>query len=145
MEWTDFASVKGGTMTKLSKNVVLSLFVGMVFLLSLMAIPAAAQDLEKKYAPILGDYEFDMSESGMGVMTVQFYIENDAIWAWPQDAGDPGEMIPEEGEEFVFTIDNGDGTYWKLEFLKDESGKYTKCHAVNEAQGIDISGEKIEK
>ncbi|UCE40883.1 MAG: hypothetical protein JSV17_15780 [Candidatus Aminicenantes bacterium] len=129
-------------MIKLSKNVVVSVFVGMSFLLTLMALPAVAQDLEKKYAPILGDYEFDMTESGQGVMTVQFYVENDALWAWPQDAGDPGEMIPKEGEEFVFTIED-EMSVWVLTFSKDENGKYTKCHAVNEAQGIDITGEKI--
>ena len=123
----------------------MSLFVGTVFLLSLLTFSAAAQDLEKKYAPIVGDYEFDMSESGMGIMTVQIYVENDALWALPQDMGDPGEMIPKEGEEFVFTIDAGDEGSWTLEFLKDESGKYTKCHAVNEVMGTDITGEKIIK
>jgi hypothetical protein len=130
---------------KISKNSIVSLFVGTVFLLSLLTFSAAAQDLEKKYAPIVGDYEFDMSESGMGIMTVQIYVENDALWAWPQDMGEPGEMIPKEGEEFVFTIDAGDGSTWVLEFLKDESGKYTKCHAVNEVIGTDITGEKIIK
>jgi hypothetical protein len=114
----------------------------MAFLLSLMTLPAVAEDLEKKYAPIVGDYEFDMSEAGMGVMTVQIYVENDALWAWPKDMGDPGEMIPKEGEEFVFTIAD-DMTQWVLTFQKDESGKYTKCHAMNEAQGVDMTGEKI--
>lgn len=131
-------------MIKLSKNVVVSAFVGMAFLLSLMALPAVAQDLEKKYAPIVGDYEFDMSDAGMGVMTVEIYVENNALWAWPQEMGDPGEMIPKEGEEFVFTIED-EMSVWVLTFLKDESGKYTKCHAVNEAQGVDINGVKIEK
>jgi len=108
-----------------------------------MTLPAAAQDLEKKYAPIVGDYEFDMSDAGMGVMTVQMYVENDVLWAWAQDMGDPGEMVPVEGEEFVFTIDSGDSGVWRMEFLKDESGKYTKCHAVNDTMGLDITGEKI--
>jgi hypothetical protein len=76
---------------------------------------------------------------------VQIYVENNALWAWPQDMGDPGEMIPKEGEDFVFTIDSGDGSEWVLKFLKDESGKYTKCHAVNEVMGTDITGEKIVK
>jgi hypothetical protein len=129
-------------MLKLSKNAVVSLFVGMAFLLGLMTINAAAEDLEKKYAPILGDYEFDMTEAGMGVMTVQFYVQDGALWAWPQDAGDPGEMIPKEGEEFVFTIDD-DMTQWVLTFKKDENGKYTKCHAVNEGQGVDMVGDKV--
>ncbi len=130
-------------MIKLSKNSIVSVFAVTTFLLSLMTLPAAAQDLEKKYAPIVGDYEFDMSDAGMGVMTVQMYVENDVLWAWAQDMGDPGEMVPVEGEEFVFTIDSGDSGVWRMEFLKDESGKYTKCHAVNDTMGLDITGEKI--
>jgi hypothetical protein len=145
INWIDFAGIKGGFMIKLTKNSVASIFVGMAFLLTLMTLPAAAQDLEKKYAPIVGDYEFDMSESGMGVMTVQIYVENNALWAWPQDMGDPGEMILVEGEGFVFTIDAGEEGGWRLEFMKDESGKYTKCHAVNELMGTDITGVKIIK
>jgi hypothetical protein len=132
-------------MIKLSKNSIASVFAGMTFFICLLSFPATAQDLEKKYAPIVGDYEFDMSEAGMGVMTVQIYVENDALWAWPKEMGDPGEMILKEGEEFVFTIDEDDGSVWTLEFLKDESGKYTKCHAVNETMGMDITGEKIIK
>jgi hypothetical protein len=132
-------------MIKSSKNVVVSAFIGVAFMMALITLSAAAQDLEKKYAPIVGDYEFDMSEAGMGVMIVQIYVEGESLWAWPQDMGDPGEMIPNEGEEFVFTIDNGDGSMWTLEFLKDESGKYTKCHAVHDVMGTDITGVKIEK
>jgi hypothetical protein len=129
-------------MIKLSRNSFVSLVVGAAFLMGMLAFQAAAQDLEKKYAPIIGDFEFDLSEAGMGVMTVQFYMENGALWAWAQDMGDPGEMIPKEGEEFVFTIAD-DMSEWVLTFQKDENGKYTKCHAVNEAQGIDMIGEKI--
>ena len=130
-------------MIKLSKNSIVSVIAGIAFLICLLSFPATAQDLEKKYAPIVGDYEFDMSDSGMGVMTIQIYVENDVLWIWPQDMGDPDELIHKEGEEFVFTIDAEDGSVWTLEFLKDESGKYTKCHAVNETMGMDITGEKI--
>jgi hypothetical protein len=132
-------------MIKLPKNSIVSVIAGMALLIGMLTVPAAAQDLEKKYAPIVGDYEFDMTESGMGVLTVQIYVENDALWAWPQDMGEPGEMIPKEGEEFVFTIDGGDGSAWVLKFMKDESGKYTKCHAVNEVMATDVTGEKIIK
>jgi len=128
---------------KLSKNSIVTLFAGMAFLMSLMTLPTAAQDLEKKYAPILGDYVFDMSEAGMGVATVKVYVEDGALWAWPQEEGEPGEMVPVEGEDFVFTIDDDEEGIWRLEFLKDESGKVTKCHAVNETMGLDINGEKI--
>ena len=129
-------------MIKLSKISIVSVAVGIVFLISLLSFPATAQELEKKYAPIVGDYEFDMGNSGMGVLTVKIYVENDVLWSWPQEMGDPGELIPKEGEEFVFTLESGDGSVWTMEFLKDESGKYTKCRAVNEAMGVDITGEK---
>jgi len=135
--------MKGDIMIKLPKNSIVSAIAGVVFLIYMLTIPAAAQDLGKKYAPILGDYEFDMSESGMGIMTFKFYVEYDALWAWPQDIGDPEEMIPEEGEEFVFTIDSADEGTWRVEFLKDDRGKYTKCHVVNEGLGADMTGEKI--
>jgi hypothetical protein len=112
-------------------------------LISVLTLPAAAQDLEKKYAPIVGNYEFAMGEAGMGVMTVEIYVEGGSLWAWPQDmGGDPGEMIPKEGEEFVFTIAD-EMSEWVLTFMKDDNGEYTKCHAVNEAQGVDMTGEKI--
>ena len=130
-------------MLKLTRNSVVSLFVGVAFLLSILALPAAAQELEKKYAPILGDYEFDLTEAALGIVTIQFYIEDNAIWAWPKDMGEPAEMIPVEGKEFVFAIEGGDGQSWKVEFQKDDSGKYTKCHTINEAMGLDVVGEKI--
>ena len=134
--------MKGDIMIKLHKKSILSAIAGVVFLIGMLTMPAAAQDLEKKYAPIVGDYQFDMSESGMGVLTVQIYVENDVLWAWAQEMGDPGEMVPGEGEEFVFTIED-DMSIWLLTFQKDENGKYTKCHAVNEVMETDIIGEKI--
>lgn len=129
-------------MFKMSRKSMVSLIAGAVFLMATLAIPASAQELEKKYAPILGDYEFEMGE-GMGVMTVQFYVENDALYAWPKDMGDPGLMTPVEGEEFVFTIEGDDGSSWRIEFIKDENGKYNTCHAVNEMMAVDITGKKI--
>ena len=130
-------------MFKLSRHSFVCLIAGVALLISMLILPAAAQDLEKKYAPIVGNYEFDMSEAGAGVMTVQIYVEGGSLWAWPQDmGGEPGEMVPKEGEEFVFTIAD-EMSEWVLTFLKDDNGKYTKCHAVNEAQGVDMTCEKI--
>ena len=58
------------------------------------------QDLEKKYADIIGDYEFDMTDMGMGVVTVSFYVEGDAFWAWPSTASSAAKLEPVEGKEF---------------------------------------------
>ena len=132
-------------MRKLFKSQVSLFLTGAIFLFCSFSLLAGAQDLEKKYAPILGDYEFDMTDFGWGVVTAKMYVENDALWSWPDNSDSPGEMIPVEGEEFVFTVDAGEQGVYKLEFMKDESGEYTKCHVTNETLGIDIIGEKIKE
>ena len=45
---------KGGTMIRSSKNVIISAIVGMVFFLSMMAMPSAAQELKYKETVIAG-------------------------------------------------------------------------------------------
>jgi hypothetical protein len=130
-------------MRKVFRSPFFHFLTGMIFLICSMSVLLGAQDLEKEYAPILGDYEFDMTDFGWGMVTVKVYVENDALWSWPDNSDSPGEMIPVEGEGFVFTIDAGEQGIYKLEFLKDESGEYSKCHATNETLDIDITGEKI--
>jgi hypothetical protein len=125
------------------KNPFFLFLVGTVFLICSVSAAFDAQELEKKYAPILGDYEFDMADFGWGTVVVKVYVENDALWSWPDNSDSPGQMIPVEGEEFVFTVDAGEQGVYKLEFLKDESGEYTKFHVTNETLGMDITGEKI--
>ena len=96
----------------------------------------------KKYAEVVGDYEFDMSEMGMGVLTINVYVEDDALWAWPETSNEPARLEPVAGEPMKFTVeDPGEGTY-DVWFLKDEQGKYTKCRVANEGQGMDITGTK---
>ncbi len=102
------------------------------------------EDLEKKYAPILGDYSFDMTDHGFGVLTVTFYVENEKLLVITEVASDPGQMEPVEGKEFTFTVEDPEEGTYSIKFLKDDSGKYTKCHLTNELMGMDVTGEKIE-
>jgi hypothetical protein len=132
-------------MINFSKNSLIRVFALMIFMVFLLSLNATAQELEKKYAPILGDYEFDLTDLGMGVVTVKFYVENDELWAWPDNADEPGLMVPVEDEEFMFTVDAGDQGVYELEFMKDESGEYTKCRVKNEAIAMDVIGEKIKE
>lgn len=125
------------------KNPFFLFLAGTAFLICSVSAAFGAQELEKKYAQILGDYEFDMADFGWGTVVVKVYVENDALWSWPDNSDSPGQMIPVEGEEFVFTVDAGEQGVYKLEFLKDESGEYTKFHVTNETLGMDITGEKI--
>jgi hypothetical protein len=130
-------------MRKIFRNQFLHYLTGTAFLICTLSVAAGAQSLEEKYAPILGDYEFDMTDFGWGMVTAKMYVENDALWSWPDNSDSPGEMIPVEGQEFVFTVDAGEEGVYKLEFIKDASGEYTKCHVINETLAMDVTGEKI--
>jgi hypothetical protein len=109
---------------------------------SLQAHESANAD---KYEEIVGDYEFDMSEMGMGALVINIYVEDDELWAWPETSNEPAKLVPVEGEPMKFTVEDSDeGTYY-VWFLKDEKGKYTKCRVANEDQGMDVTGTKVEK
>ncbi len=99
----------------------------------------------KKYAVVLGDYEFDMPEMGMGVMTINVYVEDDALWAWPETSNEPAKLEPVAGEPMKFTVEDPDEGTYDVWFLKDEKGNYSKCRVANEGQGMDVTGIKIEK
>ena len=101
------------------------------------------QDLEKKYAGIIGDYEFDLTDSGMGMITVSFYVEGDALLAWPSSASSPSKLEPVEGKEFEFIVEDPEEGVYEVRFLKDENGQYTKCHTKNDMVGMDVIGKKI--
>ncbi|MCP4728331.1 MAG: hypothetical protein GY863_25060 [bacterium] len=100
-------------------------------------------DLEKKYADIIGNWELDLSDLGMGIMVVEFYVESGSVWALPEGEAEPGEMIPVDGEEWKFEIDDGSGAVWELEFVKNDEDKYHKCKCVNEMAGVDATATKI--
>jgi len=95
--------------------------------------------LKKKYAPILGDYEFDMEGQ---VMLVTFWVENGGLWGGPEGE-EAAELTPVEGNDLKFEINTADGQYMELEFKKDESGEVVKCTVV--AMGMEMEGVKIKK
>lgn len=114
----------------------------LVFSTSLLLAQTDAE-LQKKYGPILGDYEFDLSDMGMGVIGINIYVEGGGIHAFPETSSQPAEMIPVEGKIFTFSIDDPDDGHFDIFFLKDDQGKYTKCRIINEDMGMDVTGEKI--
>ena len=122
-------------------------FIG-VFVLTLFWIVGSAsanrgEDLEKKYAPILGDYSFDMTDHGFGVLKVTFYVENEMFLVITEVSSDPGRMEPVEGKVFEFTVEDPEEGTYSIKFLKDDTGKYTKCQLTNELMGMDVTGEKV--
>ena len=101
------------------------------------------EELKKKYAPIVGEYEFDLTEQGMGVIRVDVYVESGSLWAFPEVADSPGEMVPVEGKEFEFMVTDPDSGEFACKFMKDDAGEYTKFHLVNEMMGMDVVGTRM--
>ena len=126
-----------------AKKMVIFLALAAFVLISISLAYQTDEELKKKYAPILGSYEFDMTDYGMGVMLVEVYVEYGSLWAFPQTSDSAGEMIVVEGEELSFKVEDGDEGTYEIKFLKDDEGNYTKCHVINEFQGMDVVGTKI--
>ncbi len=99
------------------------------------------EDLKKKYAPILGKYEFDF---GGESFYLDFYIKDGALWA---DSGDgrPATMEPVGEGPFGFKAEDIESGIFEIVFSKDDQDKYTKCHVVNMTLGLDIIGNKKEQ
>ncbi|HUU51988.1 MAG TPA: hypothetical protein VMW92_03080 [Candidatus Heimdallarchaeota archaeon] len=134
-------------MQRSAEKTNLKFFITLIFILfwTVVSINASSgEDLEKKYAPILGDYSFDMTIHGYGVLKVTIYVENDKLLAITEISSNPGQMEAVEGKEFEFTIEDPDEGMYSIKFLKDDTGKYTKCHISNESMGMDVTGTKVE-
>ena len=94
--------------------------------------------LKKKYAPVLGTYEFALDAQ---VMVISFWVEGGVILGAPEGET-PAEITPVEGQELKFEADV-DGEYYELTFVKDESGKVTSC--IMAVGGMEVEGIKLEK
>jgi len=95
------------------------------------------EDAEQKYAHLIGDYEFDMQGQ---VTVVSFWVEDGKFWGAPEGET-PEELVPVEGEDLKFEINTADGQLMELEFVKDDSGKVTKC--IVAMMGMEMEGVKI--
>jgi len=104
-----------------------------------------SQNPEKTYSGVLGDFEFDLSDMGMGILIITFYAEDGALWAREETATEASELTPLGGKEYEFTIKDRDEGLYELKFLKDEIGLYTKCHVKNDSLGINVIGNKLDK
>ena len=122
-------------MTRVSRNTIVILSLTLfIFGTSLFAY---AQDAEKKYAPLVGDYEFDMQGQ---VMVVSFWVEDGKLVGAPEGET-PEELEPVEGEDLKFEINTADGQFMELEFVKDESGKINTCIVLT--MGMELEGVRI--
>jgi hypothetical protein len=133
-------------MNKFVNNKIFSIAACLLLVL-LLTGPLTAQDksddaLKKKYAPILGEYEFDLSNLGGDVQVLTFQITDGALWVDSGD-GDPAVCEPVEGAEFEFTAESSDGQALEVRFGKDDAGNISTCSINIVAMSIEIEGIKI--
>ena len=96
--------------------------------------------LEERYADIIGKWELDLRDAGMGLLPVEFYTDGKALWMHPE-MDEPGKMIVLLGEEWTFRVTDS-GSVWVFEFMRDGNGRYHRCRVVNGSAGIDTIGWK---
>ena len=100
--------------------------------------------LKKKYAPIVGEYEFDLTEMGGDVQYVDFQVKDGELWADSGD-GDPATCDPVEGAEFEFKAVGSDGQEFEIKFVKNEQDQYTICTIFIVMMDTEVKGIKKEK
>lgn len=98
--------------------------------------------LKKKYTPILGEYEFDLTSMGGNVEVLNYYIQDGELWADSGD-GDPAVMEPMDEEGFAFTAVSTDGQTFEIRFSKDDQGDYSICKILIVDMGLEVEGTKI--
>ena len=133
----------------LKRNQKFQMFVSLILALFMLASISFAQteqdeELKKKFAPILGEYEFDLTDFGAGIIFIKFHIDNGALWA-ESGLGSPFTLEQTEDESFEFTSDDPDSGALEIKFSKDDKDQYTICQIAILDQGVEITGTKIEK
>ncbi len=122
---------------------VLGVAMAVILVVSVGGLSAWGQEgddaLKKKYAPLLGEYEFEMDGQ---IMQVSFWVEGGALWGGPEGQ-EAAELTPVEGQELKFEINTSDGQFMEVEFVKDESGQVAKCTVLT--MGMEMEGIKIKK
>ncbi len=133
--------LKGSKAGLVSTTVIL----GILFTFSFSRAQEKSDEaLKKRYEPILGEYEFDMSSMGGGTFWLKYYVQDGNLWV---DSGDgrPAIMQPAEGQTFVFKAEDPEAGTFKISFEKDESGAYSTNRVLMDMQGIEVLGRKIKK
>jgi len=130
-------------MKKAHKTFAAALAAG-VFLLTLFALPAAAQTKPApatyKLEELAGDYEF-VAEGQ--TLLVRFFVDKGKLFGAPPDET-PEEMLPAKDKPMCFEVTvAASGEYYFLKFVRNDQGEIDTC--VMSVQGMEITGKKIKK
>ena len=128
-------------MIKMSKGILI-IFVLCLFLPSLVVseiIQEKQVDTKKLYEEISGRYEFYVDGQ---VTILDFHVKDGLLYGTSEDDDEEVEIEPVELENMSFEATDMDGTYYEIQFSRDENKKITKCVILTE--GMELEGTKIE-
>ncbi len=116
--------------------------------LALISVPAMAgqsgadEALAKKYAPVIGTYELDLTAVGGDLHPTDVVVRDGKLWIDDGD-GFPAEIRPvgDSGLEFEGQDDKNGAV--KVTFIKNDKGAVIKMHLVMPDNGLDAFGNKI--
>ncbi len=130
------------------KQRILAAIIGIALAIPILSTTSFAQekagtDKIKLFKEVAGDYEFDLSDFGQGVMVINFYEEDGSLFGAPEGET-PEELFPVEGEELKFEVTTEDGEEFELTFVRDEeTKKISKCIWGIPSQGVELEGTRV--
>ena len=119
---------------------VISSLILAFFVCNSSAFAQEKTDIEKVYAEIAGDYEFEYEGQ---VDTITFYVEDGILMGRDADDDKGTALEPAEGKELAFEVTTDEGQFIEIAFSRDENGKITQC--VLTTMGMELKGVKISK
>ena len=116
--------------------------------LTLISVPAMAgqsgadEALAKKYAPIIGGYELDLTAVGGDLHPTDVVVRDGKLWVDDGD-GRPVEIKPVGDSGLEFEAQDERNGYFTVTFIKNDLGAVIKMRLVMPDQGLDVSGNKV--
>jgi glutamine amidotransferase-like uncharacterized protein len=100
---------------------------------------------ETQLAELCGDYEFDLTDSGLGVVVIRFSAKDGSLWFQTESSAEPRRLETKVGSGNAFTTrDPVEGLY-EIEFLPGQSGGFALARFKNDTLGVDVTGNRLER
>ncbi len=125
-----------------------TLFAAGLCALALVSGPAmsgqsnADETLAKKYAPIIGGYELDLTALGGDLHPTDVVVRDGKLWIDDGD-GRPVEITPLGDSVLEFEAQDERNGYFTVTFIRNDLGAVIKMRLVMPDQGLDVFGNKV--